>query len=103
MDEPFSQFDALTAENLRSEVVRCWSDKQTNPKTILMVSHDVKEVVVMATRIIVMGAKPGRIRRVIENRLPYPRDYRAPAFLRLVDVIHAVITETELPDAPAPT
>lgn len=102
MDEPFSQVDALTAENLRGEVVRFWSDKETNPKTIFMVSHDVKEVVFMATRIVVMGAKPGRIRRIIENKLPYPRDYRSPAFQRLVDEIHAVITETELPDVPTP-
>jgi NitT/TauT family transport system ATP-binding protein len=100
MDEPFSQVDALTAENLRGEVVRFWEDKETNPKTIFMVSHDVKEVVFMATRIVVMGAKPGRIRRIIENKLPYPRDYRSPAFQRLVDEIHAVITETEMPDAP---
>jgi NitT/TauT family transport system ATP-binding protein len=52
----------------------------------------------MATRIVVMGAKPGRIRRIIENKLPYPRDYRNREFQRLVDEIHAVITETELPD-----
>ncbi|MEO6773371.1 MAG: nitrate/sulfonate/bicarbonate ABC transporter ATP-binding protein [Kofleriaceae bacterium] len=98
MDEPFSQVDALTAENLRGEVVRFWNDKATNPKTIFMVSHDVKEVVFMATRIVVMGAKPGRVRRIIENKLPFPRNYRSPAFQRLVDEIHAVITETEIPD-----
>jgi NitT/TauT family transport system ATP-binding protein len=102
MDEPFSQVDALTAETLRSEVVRFWSDKDTNPKTIFMVSHDVKEVVFMATRIVVLAARPGRIRRIFENKLPYPRDYRSPAFVRLVDEIHAVITETEIPDAPVP-
>jgi NitT/TauT family transport system ATP-binding protein len=45
-----------------------------------------------------MAAKPGRERRIIENKLPYPRNYRAPQFQRLVDEIHAVITETELPD-----
>jgi NitT/TauT family transport system ATP-binding protein len=65
-----------------------------------MVSHDVKEVVYMATRIVVMGAKPGRIRRIIDNKLEYPRDFRSPAFQRLVDEIHAVITETEMPDIP---
>ena len=101
MDEPFSQVDALTAENLRGEVVKFWSDRATNPKTIFMVSHDVKEVVFMATRIIVLAAHPGRVRTIIENRLPYPRDYRAPAFQKLVDQIHAVITETEMPDEPA--
>ncbi|HTB56391.1 MAG TPA: nitrate/sulfonate/bicarbonate ABC transporter ATP-binding protein [Polyangia bacterium] len=100
MDEPFSQVDALTAENLRSEVVRFWSDHASNPKTIFMVSHDVKEVVFMATRIVVMAARPGRVRRIFENKLPYPRDYRAPAFQRLVDEIHGVITEAEIPDAP---
>jgi NitT/TauT family transport system ATP-binding protein len=98
MDEPFSQVDALTAENLRSEVVRFWNAPNTHLKTILMVSHDVKEVVFMATRIVVMAAKPGRIRQIIENTLPYPRDYRDRAFQELVDEIHAVITETELPD-----
>src|SRR6185503_10194773 len=76
---------------------------QTHLKTIMMVSHDVKEVVFMATRIVVMAAKPGRIRRIIENKLPYPRDYRGVEFQRLVDEIHAVITETEMPDVqPAP-
>ena len=100
MDEPFSQVDALTAETLRGEVVRFWSDKATNPKTIFMVSHDVKEVVFMATRIVVMAAKPGRVRHIFENPLPYPRDYRSPAFQRLVDEIHALITEIEMPDHP---
>jgi NitT/TauT family transport system ATP-binding protein len=100
MDEPFSQVDALTAENLRGEVIKFWSHHESKLETILMVSHDVKEVVFMATRIVVMGAKPGRIRRIIENPLPYPRDYRAKEFQRLVDEIHAVITETEMPDLP---
>ena len=102
MDEPFSQVDALTAENLRGEVVRFWEDKSKSPKTIFMVSHDVKEVVFMATRIVVLAARPGRVRTIIENDLPYPRDYRAPAFQRLVDRIHAVITEAEIPDVPEP-
>ncbi|MBI3872335.1 MAG: nitrate/sulfonate/bicarbonate ABC transporter ATP-binding protein [candidate division Zixibacteria bacterium] len=100
MDEPFSQVDALTAENLRGEVVRFWSDKDAGTRTIFIVSHDVKEVVFMATRIVVMAARPGRVRTIIENHLPYPRDYRLPAFQRLVDQIHAVITETEMPDEP---
>ena len=102
MDEPFSQVDALTAENLRGEAVRFWSDREKNPKTIFMVSHDIKEVVFMATRIVIMSANPARIRRIIDNPLPYPRDYRAREFMRLVDEIHAVITESELPDVVAP-
>jgi NitT/TauT family transport system ATP-binding protein len=99
MDEPFSQVDALTAETLRGEVVRFWSDREKNPQTIFMVSHDIDEVVTMATRIVVLGAHPGHIRRIIENPLSYPRDPRDRAFVRLVQEIHAVITESEMPDA----
>jgi NitT/TauT family transport system ATP-binding protein len=98
MDEPFSQVDALTAETLRGEVVRFWSDREKNPQTIFMVSHDIDEVVTMATRIVVLGAHPGHIRRIIENPLAFPRDPRDRAFLRLVSEIHTVITEAEMPD-----
>lgn len=98
MDEPFSQVDALTAENLREEAIRFWSDREKNPKSILMVSHDIKEVAFMATRIVILAAHPGRIRTIIENKLPYPRDPRSKEFLKLVDRIHAVITESELPE-----
>jgi NitT/TauT family transport system ATP-binding protein len=96
MDEPFSQVDALTAENLRAEAIRFWSDREKNPKSILMVSHDIKEVVFMASRIVVLDANPGRIRTIIENKLPYPRDPRSKGFLKLVDRIHDVITESTL-------
>jgi NitT/TauT family transport system ATP-binding protein len=104
MDEPFSQVDALTAETLRGEVVKFWSDRERNPKTIFLVSHDIDEVVTMATRIVVLGAHPGHIRRIIENPLPYPRDRNDRTFVRLVQEIRAVITEAEIPDEqPAPS
>ena len=47
-----------------------------------MVSHDIKEVVYMADRIVVLGANPGVVRTIVENRLPRPRDYRSPELLR---------------------
>jgi NitT/TauT family transport system ATP-binding protein len=102
MDEPFSQVDALTAESLRAEVVDIWTSHRTPLSSILMVSHDIKEVAYMADRIVVLGANPGRIRTVIEDRLPRPRDYRSGDLLRLVDELHDVITGSEMPDAPAP-
>ena len=100
LDEPFSQVDALTAESLRAEVIDIWSAGANNLSSILMVSHDIKEVVYMADRIVVLSANPGEIRQVMENRLPRPRDYRSPEFLQLVDQLHDVITRSELPDAP---
>jgi len=102
MDEPFSQVDALTAESLRAEVIDIWAAGDRRLSSILMVSHDIKEVVYMADRIVVMAAGPGRVRTVVENRLPRPRDYRSPDLQRLVDQLHDVITGSEMPDLAAP-
>ena len=107
MDEPFSQVDALTAEGLRAEILDIWVDAERNPSSILMVSHDIKEVAYMADRIVVLSANPGRVRTIVENALPRPRDTRSAEFLRLVDQLHDIITSTELPDvevsAPEPS
>src|SRR5258706_14310114 len=54
----------------------------------------------MASRIIVLGSHPGRVRTIVENPLPRPRDQRSPEFERLVDYLHEIITKTELPDVP---
>jgi NitT/TauT family transport system ATP-binding protein len=100
MDEPFSHVDALTAESLRAEVIDIWSTKDRNPSSILMVSHDIKEVVYMCDRIVVLASNPGRVLKIVENKLPRPRDYRMPEFLRLVDQLHEIITGHEIPDEP---
>ena len=102
MDEPFSQVDALTAESLRSEVLDLWADRERNPSSILMVSHDIKEVVYMADRIVVLGAHPGTVRTVVQNTLKRPRDYRSPELLALVDRLHDIITGSLLPDEAVP-
>jgi len=101
MDEPFSQVDALTAESLRAQVLDVWSPRDRNPKSIVMVSHDIKEVVYMADRIVVLDANPGRVRTVVEHGLPRPRDYRSPELLQLVDHLHDIITGMAMPDAAA--
>jgi len=102
MDEPFSQVDALTAESLRAEVIDIWAARDRNPSSVLMVSHDIREVAYMADRIVVMGANPGVVRTIVENHLPRPRDYRSPELARLVDQLHDIITGTEMPDVPVP-
>jgi NitT/TauT family transport system ATP-binding protein len=98
MDEPFSQVDALTAQALRAEVLDIWDDRERNPTSILMVSHDIHEVAYMADRIVILSANPGRIRTVVENTLPRPRDTRAPEFTWLLDQLHDTVTSAELPD-----
>jgi NitT/TauT family transport system ATP-binding protein len=100
MDEPFSHVDALTAEGLRAEVIDLWQPTDSNPSSILMVSHDIEEVVYMADRIIVLSSHPGRVRTVVQNKLPRPRDYRSRESQELVDYLHEIITGTEMPDVP---
>jgi NitT/TauT family transport system ATP-binding protein len=99
LDEPFCHVDALTAESLRAEVLDLWSAPGGNPSSILLVSHDIPEVVQMADRIVLLGAHPGRVRQVVDNPLPRPRDLRSPAAQALIDRLHDLITGHELPDA----
>jgi NitT/TauT family transport system ATP-binding protein len=97
MDEPFSQVDALTAQSLRAEVLDIWAASKTG-SSILMVSHDIGEVAYMADRIVVLAANPGRVRVIVDNRLPRPRDYRSPEIQELVDRLRDIITGSYLPD-----
>jgi NitT/TauT family transport system ATP-binding protein len=98
MDEPFGALDALTAENLRAEVVKLWRDSATSVSSIVVVTHSIDEAVYLAGRIVVFGANPGHIREIVANALPYPRDVRAPEFGAMVERLHAVLTDTLLPE-----
>ncbi len=100
LDEPFSALDVLTADTLRAEMVKIFMDKKTGTRSMVLVTHNIQEAVFMAKRIMVMGTNPGHIRKEILNDLPYPRDDQSPAFRRMVLQIHALITETLMPDAP---
>jgi NitT/TauT family transport system ATP-binding protein len=100
MDEPFSGLDVLTAENMRVELVNLWQDAKTDPNSVLIVTHNINEAVFLATRIVVMGANPGQIRNVLENSLPYPRDYHDPAFIAMSERIHDILTMALIPDEP---
>ena len=102
MDEPFGALDALTAENLRSQVTELWQDPQTGVSTIIVVTHSVDEAVFLAGRVVVFGSNPGHIREILDNALPYPRDPRAPAFQTMVDRLHAILTATLLPEGERP-
>lgn len=100
MDEPFSALDVLTAESLRSEVYGLWTRGDLGLQGMLLITHLIEEAVFLGDRIVIMGANPGTIREVLTNPLPHPREYRDPAFIALVDAIHAAITAIHLPDAP---
>src|SRR5450830_920637 len=100
LDEAFSALDVLTGENLRQELMSLWRTPGTGLSSIFMVTHNIEEAVEMATRIVVLFPRPGRLGLVLENPLPYPRDTKSPEFQRLVSLIHECITTTTLPDIP---
>ncbi|MEK6704754.1 MAG: nitrate/sulfonate/bicarbonate ABC transporter ATP-binding protein [Bdellovibrionota bacterium] len=100
LDEPFSVLDILTADTLMTEVIDIFLDKKTPTRTMVLVTHNIQEAVLMAKRILVMGSNPGFVRREIVNDIPYPRDDQSPSFRLIVSQIHALITEALMPDAP---
>lgn len=103
LDEPFSALDAMTAETLSGEVLDIWQKKRSNLKSILLITHDIKEAVYMANRIVVLGTPPNSVKAEIAVDLPYPRDPNSWQFNQLVRRIHDVFTETILSDKPATT
>ncbi|MGO9457368.1 MAG: nitrate/sulfonate/bicarbonate ABC transporter ATP-binding protein [Acidimicrobiales bacterium] len=92
MDEPFSALDVLTAENLRSELLRLWQEPDFPTRSMLIVTHNIDEAVFLADRIFVLGTNPGRIRTEIECGLPRPRHHHDEACQALVDRIYSIMT-----------
>src|SRR6201991_2097747 len=80
MDEPFSALDVLTAETLRTDFLDLWSEGRMPIKSILMVTHNIEEAVLMCDRLLVFSSNPGRVATEIAVDLPHPRNRAQPAF-----------------------
>ncbi|ATQ41502.1 AAA-associated domain-containing protein [Caulobacter mirabilis] len=100
MDEPFSALDVLTAETLRTDLLDLWSEGRMPIKSILMVTHNIEEAVLMCDRILVFSSNPGRVTAEIKVELPQPRDRQDPAFRALVEDIYVRMTTRATPDQP---
>jgi len=92
MDEPFSALDVLTAETLRTDLLDLWCEGRMPIRSILMVTHNIEEAVLMCDRILVFSSNPGRVIAEIKVDLPQPRKRLDPAFRTLVDDIYARMT-----------
>src|SRR5579871_5152066 len=93
MDEPFSALDVLTAETLRTDLLDLWSEGRMPIKSILMVTHNIEEAVLMCDRILVLSSNPGRVAAEIKVNLQHPRNRLDPEFRQLVDQIYARMTQ----------
>lgn len=103
LDEPLGALDALTRLKMQQELRRLWQEEGI---TMLMVTHDIDEAVYLADRIVVLDARPGRIRRIEHVALPQPRDRSDKGFIairdRLLGDFHALPEGSRRPVVPPP-
>jgi len=93
LDEPFAALDAQTREMMQLELLKIWSKTR---KTALFITHDIKEAIYLADRVIVFTRRPGRVKTVVDIALSRPRDLRIkrdPQFLTYEDQIWESIQE----------
>ena len=93
MDEPFAALDAQTREIMQLELLRIWLEAK---KTVLFITHQINEAIYLADRVIVFGARPGRVKQTIKIDLPRPRPLavkRDPKFLEYEDQLWTLIEE----------
>ncbi len=97
MDEPFGALDAMTREEMSLELLRVWEERR---KTILFVTHSIPEAILLADRVVVMTARPGRIARVLTIDLPRPRTMELeldPRFKAASDEVRSLIFARRVP------
>jgi NitT/TauT family transport system ATP-binding protein len=104
MDEPFSALDVLTAETLRTDLIDLWMDGKLPVKSMLIVTHNIEEAVLMCDRILVFSSNPGRVANELAVPFAHPRNRFDPAFRQMVDDIYGIMTRRVIPvAAPAAT
>lgn len=98
MDEPFGALDAQTRAQLQADLLDIWEKEN---KTCFFITHDVEEAVLLAQRVVIMSARPGRINKIVDVDIPYPRTQQtrlSPRFTELKNDIWATVYNEYLED-----
>ena len=96
MDEPFGALDAQTRTQLQQELLDTWEKER---KTCFFITHDVDEALILGQRVIIMSARPGRIKEIVDVDIPYPRNQETkmdPHFLELKNHIWSQVYQEYL-------
>ncbi|HJB00457.1 MAG TPA: ABC transporter ATP-binding protein [Candidatus Mediterraneibacter merdavium] len=96
MDEPFGALDAQTRTQLQTELLETWEKEQ---KTCFFITHDVDESIILAQKVVIMSARPGRIKEIVDIDIPYPRTQEtkmSPRFLELKNHIWSQVYQEYL-------
>jgi NitT/TauT family transport system ATP-binding protein len=101
MDEPFGALDAITRARLQDLLLQLWHQNGQERKTVVFVTHDVEEAILLANRAVVLGTNPGTVRGIFDIPIPHPRRrkelYKNPKFValreRLVGELHADVLD----------
>ena len=87
MDEPFGALDALTREQMQSDLLDMWQESQ---KTVLFITHSISEAVFLSDRVVVMSARPGKVREIIDVDIDRPRDLSVRDSAAFGSIVHRV-------------
>jgi NitT/TauT family transport system ATP-binding protein len=101
MDEPFAALDAMTRQEMQEELLHI---QEASRKTVLFITHSIDEALILADRVVVMSARPGRVKSILVNTLPRPRHVSiqlSPDYAALKAEIWALV-ESEVQSWPVP-
>ena len=90
LDEPFGALDAQTRVQLQTELLETWEKEK---KTCFFITHDVEEAIILAQRVIIMSARPGRIKKIVDIDIPYPRTQATKTEPRFVELKNEIWNE----------
>jgi NitT/TauT family transport system ATP-binding protein len=80
MDEPFSALDPQTRKQIQSDIIRI---QEKTAKAIVLVTHSVEEAILLADRLVILSANPGKVKKILEIELERPRDSMSGPFLEM--------------------